>query len=284
MNIRVAVTAGSAVLVLALGVAWWQLRPMLATQNAEATGLSDSDDSDPLPLPPVSPRIADGVEYDHCLSMLGTDPAGANSYAESWQAGGGGDGAAHCHALAQIALGSPEMGAAMLEQLGAASARPAFARASVYGQAEQAWMMAGQNDRAFAAGTQALALSADDPDLRIDHAVAAAALDRFSDAVADLDVALQLDPRRADALVLRAVAWRHLNHLDRATDDLDRAFTINADNPEALLERGIERERLGNREGAQADWARTVDLAPDSPTADLAQQNLALLEAGPDRR
>jgi tetratricopeptide (TPR) repeat protein len=282
MNIRVAVAAGSAVLVLVLGAAWWQFRPGAVTQAAEATDLATPDDGEPLPLPPVPPRIAEGADYDHCLSMLGTDPAGASSFAENWQANGGGDGAAHCRALAQIALGSPEVGAGMLEQLAAASSRPAFARASVYGQAEQAWMMAGEEDRAYAAGTQALALSADDPDLRIDHAVAAAALDRYGDAIADLDVALQLDPRRADALVLRAVAWRHLNHLDRATDDLDRAFSINPDNPEALLERGIERERQGNR--AQADWARTIDLSPDSPTADLAQQNLALLEVGPDRR
>jgi regulator of sirC expression with transglutaminase-like and TPR domain len=54
--------------------------------------------------------------------------------------------------------------------------------------------------------------------------------------------------------------------------------------PEALLERGIIRQLKGDTAGAKADWQRAVALAPDSATADLAQQNLALNEAGPQRR
>jgi regulator of sirC expression with transglutaminase-like and TPR domain len=56
------------------------------------------------------------------------------------------------------------------------------------------------------------------------------------------------------------------------------------DNAEALLERGILRQRHDDRAGARRDWERAIELSPDSTTADLAQQNLALLEAGPDRR
>ena len=40
-------------------------------------------------------------------------------------------------------------------------------------------------------------------------------------------------------------------------------------------------QRLGELAGARSDWEHAADLAPDTPTADLAQQNLALLEAGP---
>jgi hypothetical protein len=35
---------------------------------------------------------------------------------------------------------------------------------------------------------------------------------------------------------------------------------------------------------ARADWQRVLELAPDSATADLAQQNLTLLDAGPGVR
>ena len=84
--------------------------------------------------------------------------------------------------------------------------------------------------------------------------------------------------------MFRAAAWRHENRLDRAQNDIDRAIAIDPDNPEALLERGIVRERRGNRDGARADWERAIALSADSATADLAQQNLALLEAGPERR
>ena len=100
----------------------------------------------------------------------------------------------------------------------------------------------------------------------------------------DLSHALELDPKRADALVLRAAAWRHEGHLDLAQDDVDRALDKDPDNPEAYLERGILRQRRGDRAGAHKDWVQAEALAPDSATSDLAEQNLALLEAGPDRR
>ncbi len=286
MNKRVTVIAGTAALALAMlgATVWWQHRHALAPQAAEANDLAPPETGGPLPLPPLPPRIADGAKYDQCLAMLGTDPDGADNFADAWRAADGGDGAVHCKALAQVSLGNPDVGAALLEQLAAGSHAPDIARAAVYGQADQAWMMAGRPDRAFDAGSNALALSGGVPDLLIDHAIAAVALARFTDAVADLDAALEADPRRADALVLRAAAWRQLDRLDRAEADINLAFDLDADNPEALLERGILRERRGDRAGAQADWARAAVLSPDTATADLAQQNLALLEAGPDRR
>jgi len=75
-----------------------------------------------------------------------------------------------------------------------------------------------------------------------------------------------------------------LNELDLAQADVSRALALDPDDADALLERGILRERMGDRPGARADWehARVVD--PNSTTADLAQQNLSLLEAGPERR
>jgi regulator of sirC expression with transglutaminase-like and TPR domain len=75
-----------------------------------------------------------------------------------------------------------------------------------------------------------------------------------------------------------------LGQLGLAQDDIDRAIAIDPDNPEALLERGIIRQRQNDAAGARADWERAITLAPDTPTADLAQQNLALLEAGPVRQ
>jgi regulator of sirC expression with transglutaminase-like and TPR domain len=95
---------------------------------------------------------------------------------------------------------------------------------------------------------------------------------------------LAIDPRRVDALTDRAIDWRQLGSLEHAQDDIDRALAIDPDDPEALLERGILRQRRNDSSGARTDWERTITLAPDTATADLAQQNLALLEAGPDRQ
>jgi tetratricopeptide (TPR) repeat protein len=259
------------------GVAVWQsFTPAeAAVEVAEASS---------LPVPPVPPRIAEGEDYDRCLSMLGTDPSGALNFADAWEATGGGDGATHCRALAEVALGDASQGAEDMEKLAAASHMPGIARASIYGQAGQAWLIAGEADRAFAATTLALALTPDDPDLLVDRAIAAGTLERYDDAVDDLSHALDLEPRRPDALVLRSAAWRHTGQIDLAQDDIDRAFALDPDNAEALLERGILRQQHGDRAGARADWERAVELAPDTATSDLAQQNLALLEAGPEQR
>ena len=246
--------------------------------GAPATG------NGPLPLPPPPARIAAGEDYDHCLAMVDGDPGGAAIFADAWLATGGGDGAEHCLALADIKLGDPQGGAERLERLASVSRGPAAVRASVYGQAGQAWMIARQPDRAFAAETLALVFLPDDPDLLITRAAASGGLDRFQDAVEDLTRALRSDPRRVDALVFRAAAWRHLGRLRKAGDDLDRAFVLDAQSPEAHLERGILRQRRGDNAGAQEDWDAVVALSPGTQTADLAQHDLARMQAELDRR
>jgi tetratricopeptide (TPR) repeat protein len=237
------------------------------------------DDSIPLPIPPVAPRIAEGDQYDRCMDMLADDPAGADALAVAWKTGG--EAATQCHALAQVELGNPAAGATLLTDLAATSKADPGARAEVFGQAAQAWTMAGNTAQAYATATQAITLSPDDPDLRVTHAIAALAVHQDRQAVDDLTAVLATDPKRADALTLRATAHRRLNELSDAEADIAAACAQDPENPDALLERGIIRQRAGDRDGARADWEKVSDLSPDSPTADLAQQDLALLDAGP---
>jgi len=261
-------------LAVAGGVTWREMSSVPAETAAD----------DELPVPPVPPRIAEGEEYDKCLSMLTGDPSGAFTFADTWQAAGGGDGATHCRALAEIELGDPEEGAALLDQLGATSGAAPAARAAILGQAGQAWIMASSPRQAHDSATKALALLPDDPDLLIYRAIADSSLENYTEADDDLTRALDIDPQRGDALVLRAAARRHRELLELASDDVERALELNPDDPDALLERGILRQRRGDPAGARRDWEKAVDLSPDSATGDLAQQNLALLEAGPERR
>jgi tetratricopeptide (TPR) repeat protein len=249
--------------------------------HAAVASQAGTDTTPVLPVPPVPPRIAEGRDYDRCLAMLPDDPQGASTFAESWASSGGGDGATHCQALAQIELGNVEVGAAMLEKLANTAKAPDLTRASVFGQAVQAWLIANRSDRAFDAATLALVLSPNNADLLIDRAVAEGNLGRYRDMIDDLDRALAIDPHRAEAFVLRASAWRHLNNLEVAASDVEHALAINPDSAEALLERGILRQRTGNRAGAREDWRRAINLDPNSTTADLAEQDLALLDAGP---
>ena len=261
-------------LAVAAGAGWWVYSPR------DADAAADED----LPVPPVPPRIAEGEDYDKCLSMLNGDPSGAFTFADTWTSAGGGDGAMHCRALADVALGDPEAGAELLDQLGTTSKAAPATRATILGQAGQSWMMAATPEKAYDSATEALALLPDDPDLLIDRAIADSALERFGEATDDLTRALEIDPRRGDALVLRATSFRHLEKLDLADDDVERALALDPEDPDALLERGILRQRRGDPAGARRDWERAIALSPDTATSDLAQQNLALLEAGPERR
>lgn len=286
MNTRSRIIGATITVLLASGggTAWWIIRPEAIETAAAAALRAPSQPSAVLPVPPVAPRVAEGAEYEACRAMLANDPAGARAYAKTWAAKGGGEGATHCLGLARIALGNPQAGAELLQSLANASAASPVARAAVYDQAAQAYLMNGSVDQAYAVMTLALSLSPDDPDLLTDDAVAAGNLGRYQDALDDLTHALEIDLRRGDALVLRASSWRHLNRLELAQDDIDRALAINPGNAEALLERGIIKQRRNDRPGARRDWQQAARLAPHTPTADLAQQNLALLEAGPERR
>jgi len=267
-------TAFCASLILASGFAgavWWET----------ASPAPPEETTTELPIPPFPPRIAEGSAYETCLDTLASDPTGAVTLAETWQADGGGDGAAHCRGLALIASGKPASGADLLEQLARQSSAPAMARASVLSQAVQARLMVSQADKAAADATQALSLAPEDIELFIMRATADGMLGQFKEAVDDVSQALRLDAKRPDALVLRAVMHRQLNQLDLAQADVSQALALNPDDPDALLERGILRQRMGDSKGARADWQHARGVDPNSTTADLAEQNLSLLEAGP---
>ncbi len=260
--------------IAAAGTGLWRYWPEPAAEIAA-----------PLPpVPPFPPRIASGDTYEHCLGLLADDPDGARLAADAWAAAGGGDGAAHCQGLTLIATGRPDLGAERLEQLATASLAPDLAKATIFAQAAQAWLMVDRADKARDDATRALLLSPTDTELLILRAQTLRAAGRWTDAIADLTQALTLDAHRADALAMRAAAWRRIERLDLAVADTDRAIALDPDNAEALLERGIERQRLGNVGGARDDWRRALALDPNSTTADLAEQNLALLDAGPNQR
>lgn len=259
-----------AALVAAGGGAWWLLGP--------------GRDAAPLPTPPEPPRLVQSPEYEHCLAMAEEDPHGARSFAENWTMQGGGEAAEHCAALAMLSLGEAQRAAESLERIAMRSQAGLAARAAVFGQAGRAWIAAGRPDRAHAALTLALALTPADPDLLTERAMALLALDRPAEALADAEAVVAQAPARAEAWVLRASALRRLERLQPATESIARALALEPRNAEALLERGLIRLALGDPAGARADWEAVMELDPDGMAADLAAQNLALMEAGPASR
>jgi tetratricopeptide (TPR) repeat protein len=264
---------------------------LLAAAGGTVRWLRDTPEPPPadvatedLPVPPVPPRIADDPRYDKCMTMIADDPEGAEAIAASWQATGGGDAATHCQALAAIATGDPDSGAAMLETLAHGGGVQGVIQAVVLGQAAQARLMNEEWDQATKDATEGLAISPDDPDLLISRATANDAQNHETAAMDDLNQALLLDATREDALVLRASVWRQLDMLDEARSDADRALALDPDDAEALLERGIVRQRAGDLAGARKDWTHAQEVDPNSEAAELAAQNLTLLDSGPERK
>lgn len=225
-----------------------------------------------------------GPAADPCQALLASDPSAAGDYARDWAGRGGGDQAAQCGALADIALGDPARGGATLDTLSRRPDLPGPRRAVLADEAGQAWLLATDASRALASADRAVALAPGDLSLLADHGRVALAANQPAGAVADLSAVLAARPNDADALVARATAYRRLGRLAEARTDIDAAGALTPDQPEVLLERGVLRERTGDEPGARTDWTRILSVAPDTHEADLAQQDLALLDAGPDAR
>jgi tetratricopeptide (TPR) repeat protein len=235
------------------------------------------------PARPPAPRNAeaDAATYDRCLKLAKQDPAAAQALAQTWLGRGGAHPADHCAAVALVGLKQYTEAATRLEALAQEmTTAPASLRAEVLDQAGQAWLLAGDPVRAYAASGQAVSLQPNDPDLRIDRAEAAASAGYFDMAVAELDHVLKTEPGRVDALIYRASANRALDRLDPAIADVEKALAQVPNSVPGLLERGNIRRLKGDLEGARQDWERIGRLAPGSRADMAARANLEHLEPG----
>ena len=213
---------------------------------------------------------ADAATYDRCLKLAKQNPGAAQSLAQSWHQRGGAHPADHCAAVALFGFKRYKEAATRLEALAEAmTTAPTGLRADVLDQAGQAWLLAGDPVRAYAAAGQAVGLQPNDPELLLDRAEAAAAAGYYDKAVADLDHVLKADPSRLEALIYRASANRALGRLDAARADVEKALGETPDSVPGLLERGNLRRLEGDLEGARADWERIGQIAPGTQ-ADLA--------------
>jgi len=222
---------------------------------------------------------ADAATYDRCLKLAKQNPGAAQSLAQTWHERGGAHPADHCAAVALFGLKRYREAATRLEALAQAmTTAPAGLRADVLDQAGQAWLLAGDPVRAYAAAGQALGLQPNDPELLLDRAEAAAAAGYYDKAIADLDHVLKTDPRRTDALIYRASANRALDRLDAALADIERALAQVPNSVPALLERGNIRRLNGDLEGARGDWQRIGQLAPGTQADMAAKANIERLD------
>ena len=84
----------------------------------------------------------------------------------------------------------------------------------------------------------------------------------FAGALVDLDMAVQLDPRRPEAYVNRAIARLALGDPAAAIADLDRALTLDPASIAAYTNRANARQAQGDVAGALADLDRVLAIDP----------------------
>ena len=256
---------------------WGMFYPLLALLFITAAAAEPRG----APARSAGPRNAeaDAATYDRCLKLAKQNPGAAQSLAQTWHERGGAHPADHCAAVALVGLKRYKEAATRLEALAQAmTTAPAGLRAEVFDQAGQAWLLAGDPARAYAAAGQALVLQPNDPELLLDRAEAAAAAGYYDNAVGDLDHVLKANPNRIEALIYRASAYRALKRLDPALADAEKALAQAPNSVPALLERGNIRRLNGDLAGARADWERIGQLAPGTQADMAARANLEHLD------
>jgi len=227
----------------------------------------------------VEPNAA----YEHCLASVKRDPAAALAEAQQWSTQRGGAASLHCAALALMELKRYPEAAQTLENAASITAGVA-ARAQVFDQAGNAWLLAGNTAKAEAELADAVSLAPRDEDILADRARARGAAKNWSGAFEDLSAVIALDPDRADIYVLRASALHAVGKKPEARADIAHALALYPGYPEALVERGAMRLEAGDIAGARADWQEAVRETPDSDAGRAARARLQQLPAAPGKK
>jgi tetratricopeptide (TPR) repeat protein len=239
----------------------------------------------PLLLLIAAADAGDQQRYNQCLATIKTAPDTALTMATGWRAEGGGVPAIHCQALALLEQGNASRAAGLLdsaaEALGPQNKSNGFAGA-MWAQSGNAWLLAGDSDRAIARLTTALGLLPATGDARanvlIDRARAYADKKTWDKSISDLNSAATLSPSNADIFLLRATAKRRSGDLAGARTDIQVAGALAPGNIDILVERGISNAQSQQLDAALGDWRKVMALAPGSDQAKIAKGYVSQLE------
>lgn len=200
------------------------------------------------PVPVGATEAADEaarMRYRTCLAKAHSTPSIAYEDALIWRNEGGAAPARHCAAMALLGLHAYAEAAEKLEELSyAPDIGSDGLRTQALVQSGEAWLQARRPEEALRVLTLALEDQADNAQLHTNRARALMALARPQEARADLDAAVQLDPKASLAWRLRAAVLLAQNDLAAAQTDIEMALALTPSDVEALLVRGQIREAL----------------------------------------
>ncbi|MEM1086645.1 MAG: hypothetical protein AAGH90_02880 [Pseudomonadota bacterium] len=189
------------------------------------------------------------MRLNACIRLVETDPRAAYEDSLAWLGNGNRPRARYCNAKALLGLGYTEEGAARLEAL--ANAPDAIAldrRAEYMAEAGNAWFSASYPDAAIKAFSEAIEIDPRNGDYYKDRAAAFLALEKWFEAIDDLEIALQLQPNNPEALFFRSRAYFGLEDFTQAQRDIQAARVGDPENVDYALQRGHIREQIRLRQ------------------------------------
>jgi len=218
------------------------------------------------------------ADYSECLKLAAKDPDAAITRAKAWWDKGANFAARHCLGVALAQKEQYVQAGKIFEDLAADAMEEILPfKGDLYGQAGQAYYLAGMLERAIEAFDRAIALRPSDADLFIDRAMARDEAGLFFEAIDDLNTAIEIEANRPEAWLYRAAAYRHVGSFDLALDDANRAVALSQRSVEALFERAQIREARKDLGGAREDYQAVIKSAPKSIQAQEAAKRLKTL-------
>lgn len=223
-------------------------------------------------------QATEAQKYDDCMALIPKNAEAAFDRAVAWRDLGGAAPARHCAAMALLQLGYFGEAATRLEALVQDPLLERVLKPMILQQVAEAWLGAGDAERAYAALTTAIDLRDDDPMIWQDRGIVLAEMGLYDEAIDDLSRAIVLAPNDAQPWLLRGSAYRFIEAFDLASRDIEEALRLDPADLAAYLERGNLRRLRGDNVGARKDWMIVIRTEPESPLADLARANVERMD------
>jgi tetratricopeptide (TPR) repeat protein/predicted Ser/Thr protein kinase len=121
------------------------------------------------------------------------------------------------------------------------------------------------NEKAISYYTDALRGAPRDPVLYFKRGDCYRRKGMYRQTLADLDMALQLNPNYSEARAIRGAVYFRMNDFSKALTEVQMALKLDPNDPVAYTQRGRIERALGKDEQARSDFDRGVELGPNRP-------------------
>lgn len=224
---------------------------------------------------------------DTCLHMVNMDPYGARDYALQWQGKAESWQTHYCHAYALRQEGEDENAAKEFYQIAQiiepqSNAELRDVKVKSYQESAEIWYLLGRKSEALKSVREGLQTEFQNVDLQA--IFIRILLDNHENQQAYNALhSCQKEHISSNVLMtLLAETQLRLGDKQNALKTVDSVISKDQDNMQAFLLRGEIWQELGHYQNAKNDWKFIVDSAPGSHEADMASQNLIIMDSNPD--